>query len=73
VKYEEAYFCEYRDGWHAEASLAAYFHPYDEERIHHAFGPCTPGDVYRDRCSGGSEREVPAHLSLHVESNVLAI
>jgi putative transposase len=36
VKYEEVYLHDYTDGWHAEASLAAYFRLYDEERIHQA-------------------------------------
>ncbi len=34
VKYEEVYLRDYANGWDAEASLAAYFHFYDEERIH---------------------------------------
>ena len=54
VKYEEVYLREYTDGWHAEASLAAYFHLYDEERIHQALGYRTPGEVYRDRGSSGT-------------------
>jgi putative transposase len=53
VKYEEVYLRDYTDGWHAEASLAAYFHFYDEERIHQSLGYRTPGDVYRERGSSG--------------------
>jgi putative transposase len=53
VKYEEVYLRDYRDGWDAEASLAAYFRLYDEERIHQALGYRTPGEVYRDRNSSG--------------------
>ena len=53
VKYEEVYLHDYTDGWHAEASLAAYFRLYDEERIHQSLGYRTPGDVYRDRGSSG--------------------
>jgi len=51
VKYEEVYLRDYVDGWHAEESLAAYFHLYDEERIHQSLGYRTPGEVYRDRSS----------------------
>ena len=54
VKYEEVYLRDYTDGWHAKASLAAYFRLYDEERIHQALGHRTPGDVYRDRGSSGT-------------------
>jgi putative transposase len=53
VKYEEVYLHDYTDGWHAEASLAAYFRVYDEERIHQSLGYRTPGDVYRARGSSG--------------------
>jgi putative transposase len=53
VKYEEVYLRDYTDGWHAEASLAAYFRLYDEERIHQSLGYRTPGDVYRNRSSSG--------------------
>jgi len=55
VKYEEVYLHDYIDGWHAEASLAAYFRLYDEERIHQALGYRTPGEVYRDRDSSGGK------------------
>jgi len=54
VKYEEVYLRDYESGWDAEASLAAYFHFYDHERIHQALGYRTPGDVYRDRSSSGT-------------------
>jgi len=53
VKYEEVYLHDYADGWHAEASLAAYFRWYNEERIHQALGYRTPGEIYRDRGSSG--------------------
>jgi putative transposase len=53
VKYEEVYLRDYTDGWHAEASLAAYFRLYDDERIHQALGYRTPGEIYRDRGSSG--------------------
>jgi len=53
LKYEEVYLRDYTDGWHAEASLAAYFRLYDEERIHQALGYRTPAEVYRDRGSSG--------------------
>jgi putative transposase len=56
VKYEEVYLRDYTDGWHAAASLAAYFRLYDEERIHQALGYRTPGEVYRD---GDSSRTPP--------------
>jgi putative transposase len=47
VKYEEVYLKDYIDGWQAEASLAAYFRFYNQERIHQALGYRTPWDVYR--------------------------
>ncbi len=53
VKYEEVYLRDYTDGWHAEASLAAYFRFYNQERIHQALGYRTPVEVYRDRGSSG--------------------
>jgi putative transposase len=53
VKYEEVYLKDYTNGWDAEASLAAYFRLYDEERIHQSLGYRTPGDVYRNRGSSG--------------------
>jgi hypothetical protein len=34
LKYEDVYLKDYSDGWDAEASLAAYFRFYNEERIH---------------------------------------
>jgi len=55
VKYEEVYLRDYTDGWHAEASLAAYFRLYDEERIHQSLGYRTPAEVYRDRGSSGGQ------------------
>ena len=56
VKYEEVYLKDYVDGWQAEASLAAYFRFYNQERIHQALGYRTPWDVYRER---GSSRTRP--------------
>jgi len=53
VKYEEVYLRDYEDGWRTEASLAAYFRFYNQERIHQALGYQTPLDVYRDRGSSG--------------------
>ena len=53
VKYEEVYLKDYTDGWQAEASLAAYFRFYNEERIHQSLGYRTPAEVYHD---GGSSR-----------------
>jgi putative transposase len=53
VKYEEVYLRDYTDGWHAEASLSAYFRLYDDERIHQSLGYRTPAEVYRDRGSSG--------------------
>ena len=55
VKYEEIYLRDYTDGWEAEASLAAYFRLYDDERIHQALGYRTPAEVYRDRGSSGGQ------------------
>ena len=51
VKYEEVYLKEYANGWDAEASLAAYFRFYNEERIHQALGYRTPLEIYRERGS----------------------
>ena len=67
VKYEEVYLKDYADGWEAEASLAAYFRFYNEERIHQSLGYRTPADVYRDRGSSGrpqpdeDQHEIAAH------------
>ena len=55
VKYEEVYLRDYADGWEAEASLAAYFRFYNEERIHQALGYRTPLEVYRERGSSGGQ------------------
>src|SRR5688500_8622966 len=52
---EEVYLRDYTDGWQAEASLAAYFRLYDEERIHQSLGYRTPAEVYRDRGSSGGQ------------------
>jgi len=52
VKYEEVYLKDYADGWGAEASLAAYFHFYNHERIHQALAYRTPADVYAERSQG---------------------
>jgi len=46
VKYEEVYLKDYRDGWEAESSLAAYFSFYCHERIHQSLGYRTPAEVY---------------------------
>jgi putative transposase len=55
VKYEEVYLRDYTDGWHAEASLDAYFRFYNQERIHQALGYRTPGEVYYQRNSSGGK------------------
>jgi len=52
VKYEEVYLQDYADGWEAEASLAAYFHFYNHERIHQALDYRTPAAVYAERRGG---------------------
>lgn len=49
VKYEEVYLKDYRDGWEAEESLAAYFDFYCQRRIHQALGYRTPAEVYCQR------------------------
>jgi putative transposase len=49
VKYEEVYLKDYGNGWKAEASLAAYFHFYNHERIHQALDYRTPAAVYAER------------------------
>ena len=53
MKYEEVYLKDYASGWEAEASLAAYFRFYNQERIHQTLGYHTPAEVYRQ--SGSSE------------------
>jgi putative transposase len=55
VKYEEVYLKDYVDGWQAEASLAAYFRFYNQERIHQALGYRTPLEIYRERDSSGGQ------------------
>jgi len=55
VKYEEVYLKDYLNGWQAEASLAAYFRFYNEERIHQALGYRTPLEIYRERDSSGGQ------------------
>jgi putative transposase len=55
VKYEDVYLKDYVDGWQAEASLAAYFRFYNNERIHQALGYRTPGEVYRERGSSDGQ------------------
>lgn len=57
VKYEEVYLKDYRDGWEAEASLAAYFRFYGHERVHQSLGYRTPAAVYGER--GSSRRACP--------------
>ncbi len=59
VKYKEVYLRDYMDGWPAEASLAAYFRFYNEERIDQALGYRTPWAVYREQgsCDGQPEGE----------------
>jgi putative transposase len=69
VKYEEVYLRDYTDGWHAEASLAAYFRLYDEERIHQALGYRTPAEVYRDRSS--SSTQPPDEKQIEIARNKL--
>jgi len=46
VKYEEVYLKDYADGWEAEASLAAYFRFYNQERIHQSLDYRTPAELY---------------------------
>ena len=51
VKYEEVYLKSYETVPVAIRSLAAYFHFYNEERLHQALGYRTPAAVYRERAS----------------------
>ena len=67
VKYEEVYLQDYADGWDAEASLAAYFQLYNEERIHQSLSYRTPGDVYRDR--GSSDEPPPDEKRIEISRN----
>ena len=71
VKYEEVYLKDYVDGWQAEASLAAYFRFYNQERIHQALGYRTPGEIYRER--GSSDRQPPDEKPIEIaRNNVIA-
>jgi putative transposase len=56
VKYEEVYLKDYRDGWEAESSLAAYFAFYCQKRIHQSLGYRTPAEVYRTASRQGGHR-----------------
>jgi putative transposase len=56
VKYEEVYLKDYRDGWDAESSLAAYFAFYCHERIHQSLDYRTPAEVYRTASRQGGHR-----------------
>ena len=67
VKYEEVYLKDYTSGWQAEASLAAYFRFYNEERIHQSLGYCTPAEVYHD--GGSSCRRQPDENQIEIARN----
>jgi putative transposase len=69
VKYEEVYLKDYVDGWQAEGSLAAYFHFYNEERIHQALGYRSPAEVYRERDS--SSTQSPDEKRIEIARNKL--
>ncbi len=69
VKYEDVYLQDYTDGWQAEASLAAYFRFYNNERIHQALGYRTPADVYRNR--GSSDGQPPDEKQIEIARNNL--
>lgn len=69
VKYEDVYLKDYVDGWQAEASLAAYFRFYNNERIHQALGYRTPGEVYRER--GSSDGQPPDEKPIEIARNNL--
>jgi len=69
VKYEDVYLKDYVDGWQAEASLAAYFRFYNNERIHQALGYRTPGEVYRER--GSSDGQPPDEKQIEIARNNL--
>ena len=47
VKYEEVYLKDYETVDELRRSLARYFHFYNEERPHQAFGEATPIEIYR--------------------------
>jgi putative transposase len=66
VKYEEVYLKDYRDGWEAESSLAAYFRFYGHERVHQSLGYRTPAEVYGER---SSRQEAYPRKSLEVARN----
>jgi putative transposase len=46
VKYEEVYLHAYESVSHAKASLARYFHFYNERRPHSALDRHTPDEAY---------------------------
>jgi putative transposase len=69
VKYEEVYLQDYVDGWQAEASLAAYFHFYNNERIHQALGYRTPLEIYREQ--GSSDGQPPDEKRIEIARNNL--
>lgn len=51
VKYEDIYLRAYESVVVLEAGLHAYFHFYNEERVHQALGYHTPADVHRELVS----------------------
>jgi putative transposase len=71
VKYEEVYLRDYTDGWHAEASLAAYFRFYNHERIHQALGYRTPLEVYCERGSSGGQPQDEKRIEI-ARNNLIA-
>ena len=49
VKYEEVYVKEYASVAECVSNLRAYFHGYNEERLHESLNYHTPAEIYRDR------------------------
>jgi putative transposase len=63
VKYEEVYLKSYETVKEARAGLAAYFHFYNNERLHESLGYRTPKEVYLGRqCEPLPMQANPLHL-----------
>ncbi len=59
VKYEDIYIKDYDNVTELDAGLSAYFHFYDEERLHQSLDYRTPGEVYRGGLGQATPGESP--------------